>query len=281
MHEAFRMRKASAFPASMNRRVGTLLIESVTAESPKFTAPMLFLHGLWCTAVVWRRFMGYLAHRGWSCHALNLRGYGGSGSPARLGQVRFADYLEDVRLAIGACEAQPVLLGHDLGALLALHCASVARAVVAVAPIVPQPLRSQPHWAFGSLRACLARFRAGPLPPPRGKLALRYFGSCPPEASSADSAAVERELSRTDLRFPVTSDVPILVVAGEADVVSPVRDVERLATYAGATFQLVQGAGHGLPWNSGWQGRVGDIHRWLVQQLGESLLAMREEEEDE
>lgn len=264
----------------MNRRVGNLLIESMAAESAKFTAPMLLLHGLWCTAGVWRRYMGYLAHRGWTCHALNLRGHGGSGTPGRLGRVRFTDYLDDVRRVIAACEAPPVLLGHDLGGLLALHAAALARAVVALAPLVPQPMRSQPPPAFSGFRARLAMRCGGPLPPPRGKAARDVFGQYPPAGLTAESGTVARELSTSDLRFAVAPGVPALVVGGQADACSSAQDLERLATYAGAVWRPLEGAGHGLPWEPGWERCVGDIHRWLVQQCGEALLVLREEDEE-
>ncbi len=90
----------------MQRRVGHAVIESIAAEIPKFTAPMLLVHGLWCTAAVWHTFMGYFAHRGWTCHALNLRGRAAPDSAISIGRVRFADYLEDVRGMIAACDAE-------------------------------------------------------------------------------------------------------------------------------------------------------------------------------
>ena len=256
-----------------------LLIESIAAESAKFTAPILLVHGLWGSAAVWRRFTGYLAHRGWNCRALNLRGHGGSDTPLVLGAVRFADYLDDVRQAMAACETPPVLLGHDIGGLLALHAAPLARAVVALAPLVPQPLRSPARAPFTGLRTGFAMWRARPLPPPRGTAGRRFFGPRTPAGATVESGTVLRQLSRDDLRFPAVPAVPTLIMAAQADLVSPVEAVERLATYAGATLRQVPEVGHGLPWEDGWEQRVGEIHRWLIQQLGEDLLAITEEDE--
>jgi len=164
----------------MQPRVGDVLIESVTAESPKFTAPMLLIPGLWCAAAAWRKFMGYLAHRGWNCHALTLRGRRDSGA----GSARFADELADVHAVIAACEAPPVLLGHDLGGLLALAANSAAvRAIGALAPIVPRACAVTAHPALSGWHAWVGR-RWGRLPPPHGHLGAVYFGGAVPAAAA-------------------------------------------------------------------------------------------------
>src|SRR4029453_18774510 len=106
-------------------RFGPLDAEVTRPETDKFTAPLVLVHGLWDRAAVWRRFAGYLAHRGWQCIALVRRG--------EVSDV--ATHVSDLRTAIAAVDAPPVIVGHDFGALLALHCGDVARAVVALAPL--------------------------------------------------------------------------------------------------------------------------------------------------
>ncbi len=122
----------------MARLVGPARLETIAAERAKFTAPLLLIHGLWCTAAVWRKFMGYCAHRGWDCFALGLRGHAAGALPVVAGQVSWVDHVEDVRTAIAACPAPPIVIGHDLGGALALHCAAgTVRAKVALAPVWP------------------------------------------------------------------------------------------------------------------------------------------------
>ncbi len=279
MSKAFRMRRAFAFvEPAVERRVGTLVVESVAAESTKFTAPMVLVHGFWCTAAVWHRFMGYLAHHGWNCQAVNLRGRAGSGEPCTLGQVRFADFVADVREVIAACEAPPILLGHDLGGLIALQCAAATRAVVALAPLVPRSFDVHAPGLARGIWARLALWRGLPLPP-SGRHMLDYFGAHPPAATTPDSAVVARELADTDLRLAGGATVPLLILAGGADPICKPAALERLARHLGAHLQHVPGAGHALPWEAGWEKRVSGIHRWLIQSLGEPLLAMREDDE--
>jgi pimeloyl-ACP methyl ester carboxylesterase len=253
------------------------MLATIAAEFPKFTAPLLFIHGRWCTATVWRGFAGYFAHLGWTCHTLTLRGHGVAGDPSALGRACFVDHLEDVRGAMATCESTPVLLGHDLGGLLALHCAATAHAIVALAPLVPRPLARGRRLG---LLSRLAMRRSLPLPPPTGLPGLDFFGQDVPGGATPESRRLARQIAVDDLRFPPNPSVPKLLIVGQADAVCLPGDVARLATYAGATFCPVEGARHALPWEPGWEKRVVQIHRWLVQQLGEPLLIAPEEEED-
>src|SRR5215831_4692050 len=132
-------------------RFGPLRAEVTDPESERFTAPLVLVHGLWAGAAVWRRFAGYLAHRGWRCIALERRADAG---------LDLGAHADDLGAAIAALDAPPVVVGHDLGALLALRCAEGGRAVVALAPLVapPHALQRAGTW--------LTRWRGTALSPP-------------------------------------------------------------------------------------------------------------------
>jgi pimeloyl-ACP methyl ester carboxylesterase len=261
----------------MQRRMGHIAVESVAAETSKFTAPMVLIHGLWCSASMWRPFTGYFAHHGWVCHALTLRG--GAQSRTAVAPARFADYLDDVHRVLAACEAAPVVVGHDLGGLLALQRAAPSpRAVVAVAPLLPRSLAMTSRSPFTGLGARLAMWRSRPLPVPRGRIGAEYFATGPPGGTTADSSRLGRELAQSELPLAFNEQTPTLIVAGERDPFCSPLDAERLAMRVQATFQCVPGVGHALPWAPGWEQRVSEIHRWLIRTLGESLLVTRAEE---
>jgi pimeloyl-ACP methyl ester carboxylesterase len=264
----------------MQQRVGDITIESIASESAKFAAPLVLVHGLWCSAAVWRKFMGYLAHRGWTCHAVNLRGHGDAGGRERISGVRIADYLSDLQRVIELCDAAPVVMGHDLGGLLALACPPGAtRAVVALAPLVPRAISGGlrpavlPTW-----RSRLAMWRARPLAPPRGKVGAEYFAAAPPGGATVDSVRAASELDDRVFRLRIGSECPALLVAGECDRISPPGAVERLAQHAGAQFRIAERSGHAMPWASGWEQHVVATHRWIIQTLGEPLLLLRDDE---
>lgn len=253
----------------MDRRVGPLLAEAIPAEWARFTAPVVLVHGLWDTARTWRPFAGYLSHRGWDCIAVHLRGRAGSEPVAAL-----ADHLADLRAATAALEAAPVLIGHDLGALLVLQAAAAARAVVAMAPIVPRPVSAEGPRALRQAGGIVERWRRGRLSPPRG----RWHGAYPSAASAVrEPASIVRDLIGCPWPVPAAPPgVPALVLAGADDPITPRDTAHALAQAAGAEFQLCAG-GHALARERGWEERVAMVHRWLVQRLGAPLLAWYEE----
>jgi len=145
---------------TMTRYAACPRFETLAAEWPKFTAPLLLVPGLWCRPAAWRRCMGYFAHRGWTCHALDP---GGATRPASV-----AEWQDAVRDAVRACDAPPVLVGHDLGGWLVLHdTMTEVRAVVALAPLVPRVLAQRGHLAMTRWAVWWALRRGMTVPAPK------------------------------------------------------------------------------------------------------------------
>ena len=256
----------------MLRRVGSLSAEITQGEGQKFTAPILCVHGLWSTEVIWRAFSGFLTHRGWETIAIRLRGRDGT-EPDTVEQ-----HVDDLRSAIRSRPAPPVILGHDLGALLALRVAESAAAVVAIAPLVPPPIGNLE--VLKNAGGWLERWRGGPLSRPRGRrLDAAYSAGDPATRESVTMLADLREYDRKLTR--PARPLPILVVAGALDPVTPPDAARRLAEQTGAELELIETAGHALLSEPGWEERVSRIHRWLIRHLGVDLLALYEESLEE
>jgi len=257
-------------------------IETIAAESEKFTSPLLFVHGLWSTAAVWRQFMGYCAHRGWTCHALNLPGRGDHHDVDRDPELRLPDFVVAVATAAAAFETRPVLIGHDLGGLLVLANAASARAVVSLAPLLADSLEVVTRSLLGGWRIKLAAWQSRPLAPSQGRLCDDYLrgadqlGLLVPEPSR-----FLRELGRQARALNLGSAVPTLLVGAEHDRFAPPEQLQRLAHQLGAEFALAPGAIHAIPWDRGWDRTVATVHRWLVQRLGEELLVPPEDEAED
>lgn len=239
--------------------LGPLPVEVTEPESAKFTAPLVLVHGLWERAAVWRRFAGYLAHRGWRCLAVELSGetFGGDVA-ARIGALR---------AALAAADSTPIVVGHDLGAQLASRCADATRALVAIAPLVgaPEALRAAGTW--------LARRRGAPLRPPRGQWRENYA-----DAEVREPAALIAHILAGALQAPPPSaPVPAAVFASARDPLLDEPLARRFADAIGADFHLLQQPGHAVLNRDGWEGSVAAIHRWIIQRLGVDLLALYDE----
>jgi pimeloyl-ACP methyl ester carboxylesterase len=209
---------------------------------------------LWDRLESWRLFSGFFNHRGWRCAAIDVSG------AASLAELRAG-----LAVAIESLEAPPVIVGHDLGALLALDAAARARAVVALSPLgtaAMPALRAAGSW--------LARRRGVDLGPPRGA----WRGSFDATLRSVESPRLLADVAAARALDPVP--VPALVMSGTADPLVPAEAARAQAAASGADLELVEG-GHLLHRDEAWEKRVAIVHRWLVRNLGADLLVLYEE----
>ncbi len=99
-------------------RANGIEFEVFTAGSGNRLA--LCLHGFPECAFSWRFQMPLLAEIGYRVWAPNLRGYGGTDSPADVEAYRLETLVADVAGLIEAAGArETVLIGHDWGAMVA------------------------------------------------------------------------------------------------------------------------------------------------------------------
>lgn len=258
----------------MPQRLGGVSVEVTGAESPKFTAPLLLIHGLWSTAEVWRRWSGFLAHRGWTCHAISLQEARDSPPPGH-----WTDYERRIGNAIAALGTLPIVVGHDLGGMLAMRLARRTQAVVALAPYLPRSLRGVTDADLVSPSPLSFWWRRVAMPPPRGKRGRLLCGD-PQLPRISEPRGVIRSLLQDE---PVIEalDKPTLIMIGDRDPFLSRGALEGAAHHLHASLLIAENAGHALAVEAGWEQRVSVVHRWLIKTLGDPLLALREESEAE
>jgi pimeloyl-ACP methyl ester carboxylesterase len=260
----------------LGRRTQGMVDLIAEPESPRYGAELVLVHGLWSGPWLWSAAAPGFAHRGWRCLMFDGRPRRARGDA---GRDDLAAWLDDLLAAIQRLEAPPVLLGHDVGGLLALALAGgdAVRAAIAVAPLLE---------GIGSL--------VKPLPRVLGRLVGREI---PPPDPAHPVFAAEGEATPADLREQMASEpaarvlavakrllapaaprVPTLLVAQASDAaVSPVA-VEIAARGIEADFQRHPG-GHWPMLGDGADAWVGRIHRWVIQRCGASLLLLRGDED--
>jgi len=259
------------------RRPKRAMVDLTTEpESPRYEADLVLVHGLWSGPWLWRAAAAGFAHRGWRCLIFDGRPGRERGGAGRDDMVAWQ---EDLRATIERLEVPPVLLGHDVGGLLALALAArgSVRAAIAIAPLLE---------GVGSL--------VKPLPRVLGRLTGREIA--PPDRVHPVLAG-EEDAARTELLGQMVSEpaaralalagtllspaaplVPALLVAQADDPsVSPVA-VEIAASGIEADFQRHPG-GHWPMLGGGTDAWVGRMHRWIIQRCGASLLLLRGDED--
>ncbi|MGC8634891.1 MAG: alpha/beta hydrolase [Candidatus Limnocylindrales bacterium] len=251
-----------------------LYVESWLPERRSRRHPLLFVHGELAGSWLWERYLGYFAHRGWEGHALNLRGHFWS-DVAELSTVRFEDYVSDVLAACERMPTDPVLVGHGLGALLALSAAQECRVagLVLVAPASPVPpgVPARPHV----LRDV----------PDTYTRALLGWQSLPeqlrrrnPDLTIEDVLRVQHMLGRESgpVRRAMLSGVlvdrerigpvPALVIGGGQDRLFPAPACERLADWLHGQYEPFGAHSHyGLIVGSESFGQVAEAIRFFLE----------------
>lgn len=222
--------------------------------------PVILLHGIGGGRALWRGTVTALAAAGFDAIALDLPGYGGSGSAAPGGIAAMAaavlalmDELELPRAA---------LVGHSMGGMVAQELAAVApQRLTALVLACTSPAFGKPG---GDWQARFVADRLAPLDAGLGMPGLAARLVPPMVGPTADPAGVALALAvmaavpettyRTVLAAIVAFDrraalpligVPTLCLAGALDATAPPEVLRRMAEHIpGATFARIEGAGH-------------------------------------
>ncbi len=274
----------------MKQQLATYTAEVLFPEREKFTAPLLLLPGLWTGSWIWQEVAWGFSQRGWSCWALDL--YEQSAARRR-GDISLDDHLTTITPAIAAFDCPPIVIGFDLGSLLALLVATRTqpRALVCISPLLPCNWQAdlRPALPLVRLAALPALLWNRSHPPPSRRLARDFlFHTLPAGLHNQlyaqlepDSGRAVRTLTRGQTDFPaIPLPCPSLVVWGQEDRMVPAPTVRWLADALQATGLSYPDQGHWLLAGPQAATLVGDIHRWLIRSLGEALLLPPEEDEE-
>jgi pimeloyl-ACP methyl ester carboxylesterase len=284
---------------------------NVESYGPDDAPTVVLAHGWTCSIVFWTKQVDALIADGVRVIAYDQRGHGGSGVPGPAGHTpqALADDLSAVLDAVLPPGRKAVLAGHSMGAMTMI--AFGARHPQQLRDRIPAAL-----MASTAMNELVVRNRIVPMPLPLAKLArpvisrlmglspagnrtnrwqrtlTRYsglsssasaadvlfcttlIGSCPPRTR----AAFARMLSRMNLDDQVPEfDVPVIVVAGTHDRLTPIWHARRLADTLPQVLDFIEidGSGHMTPVQSA--DRVNTALRRLVRDyLGPEVSAAEE-----
>ena len=221
-------------------------------------APLIvFLHGAGMDHSVWSLQSRWFAYHGLSVAAVDLPGHGASAGPCLTDIDGFAEWTAAL---IGALGGKARLVGHSLGALIALATAArrpervEALALVGVAakmPVHPDMLAAAKANEHDAIDMVAIWGLGGPATrgssPAPGLWMLggveRLLERAPPGALYADlnacNAYGQAEADAARVRCPTR------LVLGERDMMTPAKSGRALAArISGATATVIPGAGH-------------------------------------
>ncbi len=223
---------------------GRLFVSS-RGQGPMF----LFIHGGFHGAWSWSPWLKDLAARQIPVAALDLRGHGGLQQTRDFISAGVVEMAADVIEAARVLGRPVILVGHSLGALVAMAAAQQVRpaGLVMLAPMPPAnvaDVKLLPPFADDTQIA-----------PPVGERARKWFlaGSAVPDITPytsrlcGESPALLNDVYRRSIAVdPAWTFGPALCLSGDKDE-SPLHvrgQDEAIATFYGATLAPVPGGGH-------------------------------------
>jgi pimeloyl-ACP methyl ester carboxylesterase len=220
----------------------------------------LFVHGAGLDHTVWALQSRWLAFRGWNVLAVDLPGHGQSEGPPLADIGAMAAWLVALLSAAGAATA--TLIGHSMGSLAALEAAARFPARVdalvligsaSAMPVHPDLLAAAQAnrqtaidmvnlWGYGYDAGLGGSAAPGVWMVGAGE---RILQRARPGVLYADLAACNAYRTALDAAARVTA--PTLLVSGERDQMTPLRNARQLAAAIPAAHLVVlPGAGHML-----------------------------------
>jgi len=221
---------------------------------------VIFLHGAGFDRTVWRLQTRYFAHHGKSVLAVDLPAHGWSEGPALAGIAALADWTAKLIDAAGLKSA--ALVGHSMGALVALDCAARypdkvrALALCGVAtemPVHPEMLESakagtlkveelMTFWGIGN-----ALHKGGMVSPGLWlrRESLAVLAGNAPGVIHTDLAACNAYKDAPARAASVKC--PTVLVLGDGDLMTPSAKGRTLAgSIAGAKTVVIANCGHSM-----------------------------------
>lgn len=268
----------------MEKWVGDLLLDASPPEKAKFKPPLIFAHGLWSGSWCWQPWATHFANLGWECWAVNFRGRFEINAPEVLREVNFQRCVEDLSRVVRSGIFPPVVVGHSLGGLIAQKVAEEesVSALILLCSLPPQEvplvhsralrllrLKYSPliwlHRPFRLEEKDLARSWLFSVADHRR---MELYRQLVPESSRLVSEFFDRRV-RVD---PGRIVCPVLVIGGREDRVVTVDAQKMMAQRLAADFLEYAGHGHWIMQEEGSDKVISDLHRWLVQKLGDKIL---------
>lgn len=270
----------------MREQIGDLAIDVYPPESSKFKSHLLLAHGLWGGSWCWDEWAIHFCNLGWECWAVNLTGRikDNERSAQIRSDVTLQDWVEDLKRVIHAAPFPPVLLGHSLGGLAALRAATEENisALILLSSLPPREIKMTMPRALRLLRLKYLPliFLRWPFCPEERDLCRSWLASLPKsrlpdvlKRMAPDSITLVSEFFKRRTKVdPARICCPILIVGGNEDRVVPMASLREMAQRLGADLKEYPDHGHWMMGEVEGQKIVREIHRWVVQKLGEEIL---------
>jgi len=261
-----------------------LPVDIFEPERSKFRPILLMIHDLWVGGWCWHDWATRLCNLGWECWAVSLRGRDpAKGLEEGKGQT-FEDCARDLHRLCDSLTSPVIVLAHGFGVSLA-HTAYTKHKAVAGIFLAPAFKPSTATEEFRALRRLQLKYL--PLMLLRQPVLIRasdfatLWLNCVGEEYRREilqglvpeSPRLIRALFQRMKGVPIpNTGLPALALGGADDHLLPQDSVQTLAMHLGGEYRVYPGRGHWMLHEEGWEDVVNDVHRWILNTMGESIL---------
>lgn len=257
--------------------VDGLEVFSALPEQASDKPTLLFIHGAFAGAWMWTEtFMPYFAQAGYPCHALSLRGHGGSKGYEQISWHSIADYVDDVKTVVDWLGAAPCLIGHSMGGFVVQKYLEhrPAPGVALLCSVPPQGLiASQFHLLLQKPQLFLEinRIMSGENTDVTTLREALFAGEVDSEMldgwlnrMQAESHRAIWDMSMFNLPSVFAMHHPPMLVLGAAqDVLVPAFLVQSTAHTYGQTAHIFRNMGHAVTHEKDWPLVAATLQDWL------------------
>ena len=243
-------------------------------------APIVMVHGAFCGGWAFEAFKAPFEAAGHLCLTPDLPGHGDDPRDVRGLSVR--DYARAVGEVIAGCDEPPFVLGHSLGGLVAQIAASDAdiRGLMLLAPSAPWGATAasmdEAAMAVGLFSLGAPWLQA--IEPTQSLFVACGLDRAAPDAETSIFARMGPESGRalwetfnwwldpfmTTQVQPSSIRAPVLVISGDDDRIHGPTSVKASAARLGAELGLMDGMGHWLIGEPGWDQVAQTCQGWMA-----------------
>ncbi|KAA0009872.1 MAG: alpha/beta hydrolase [Thermoplasmata archaeon] len=203
---------------------------------------LVFIHGMWGSADMWKPFINYFGERGFKCKSIELK------EGLDLRKTSFIDYVRKVKRIVGEND---VVIGHSLGGLIVQKIAEEMKIKggVAICPAPPRGIKFRKKMVVSSLKYLPKVIMKKPFKPDFS-FSRKLFMNCLEEDEAKiayeklgeDSAIVAYEITMNKIAVNENKvSCPLLFIATKEDRASPPFIVEKIARKYNAEYKLYDG----------------------------------------
>ena len=250
-------------------------------KTRKFQTPLLFVHGTGHAAWCWdENFLPFFAEKGFSSHAVSLRGHGQSDGRERLKWTRVSDYVADVFQVASGLPQPPAVIGHSLGGLVVAKYLEKHRAPagILVAPSPSEgmfwsglPLLLQNPLLF--LKVALKQDYAVMFSTTALAKKFLFSANADDEKIAGYVRRFGRESYRANLEMiynlpkPRLIKTPLLVLGAENDALIAPQKIRKTAHAFNADCEIFPGMAHDLMLERDWRTVADFMFEWLEMKI--------------